>query len=93
MHHSKRTKLCLADVDESLKIRNMEPQYGFISPDFIPFRFASGGGRELHFVEEKEIDLTEIKLAPPPKIPLEVSLRAHWLSVDGVQVLDLKFVV
>ena len=79
MHHSKRTKLCLADVDESLKIRNMEPQYGFITPDFIPFRFASGGGRELHFIEEKEIDLSEIKQAPPPKIPLEVSLRAHCL--------------
>ncbi|GAB0088830.1 Transcription initiation factor TFIID subunit 6 [Sergentomyia squamirostris] len=85
MHHGKRTRLSMNDVDHSLKIRNIEPQYGFFSKDCIPFRFASGGGRELHFVEEKELDLADIVQAPPPKIPLEVSLRTHWLCVDGVQ--------
>lgn len=87
MNHGKRTKLCLGDIDQSLKIRNLEPQYGFIAPDFIPFRFASGGGRELHFIDEKEIDLNDVLAAPAPKAPLEVSLRAHWLCVDGVQVI------
>lgn len=86
MHHAKRTRLCLADVDESLKIRNIEPQYGFVTKDFIPFRFASGGGRELHFQEEKELDLNDVLLAAPAKAPLEVTLRTHWLCVDGIQV-------
>lgn len=86
MNHAKRNKLSICDIDHSLKVRNIEPQYGFVSHDSIPFRFASGGGRELHFVEEKEVDLTEVINSNPPKIPLEVSLRAHWLCVDGVQV-------
>ncbi|CAG9782913.1 unnamed protein product [Diatraea saccharalis] len=85
MHHSKRQKLSITDIDHALNMKNIEAQYGFIQPDSLPFRFASGGGRELHFVEEKEIDLSEILSAPPPKVPLGVSVRAHWLSVDGVQ--------
>lgn len=85
MHHSKREKLSLGDIDNAIKVRNIEPQYGFTSKDFIPFRFASGGGRELHFVEDKEVDLNEIVQACPPKIPLDITLRSHWLCVDGIQ--------
>lgn len=85
MHHAKRQRLTIADVDHSLKVRNIEPQYGFVANDHIPFRFASGGGRELHFIEEKELDLADVIAAPAPKIPLEASLRAHWLCVDGIQ--------
>lgn len=85
-NHAKRARLCLDDIDNSFKIRNIEPQYGFVTKDFIPFRFASGGGRELHFQEEKELDLSEVLLTAAPKAPLEVSLRTHWLCVDGIQV-------
>lgn len=51
----------------------------------MPFRFASGGGRELHFIEEKEVDLNELLQNITPKAPLEVTLRSHWLCIDGVQ--------
>lgn len=62
-----------------------QPQYGFHSTEPLPFRFASGGGRELHFIEEKEIDLNDLLQNISPKAPLECTLRPHWLFIDGVQ--------
>ncbi|GFQ99633.1 transcription initiation factor TFIID subunit 6, partial [Trichonephila clavata] len=85
MNHAKRKKLCIADLDHTLKVKNIEPLYGFISNDFIPFRFASGGGREIYFTEEKEMELSDIVGAQMPKLPLDISIKAHWLSIEGVQ--------
>lgn len=83
--HGKRQKLLCEDIDMALRMEGQEPLYGSVSTEHEPFRFASGGGRECHFVEEKELDLQALVSAPVPKIPLGVSLRAHWLAVDGVQ--------
>lgn len=63
----------------------MQPQYGFQCAETLPFRFASGGGRELHFIEEKEVDLNDLLQNINPKAPLECTLRSHWLCIDGVQ--------
>ncbi|PRD30843.1 UNVERIFIED_CONTAM: Taf6 [Trichonephila clavipes] len=85
MSHAKRKIFCVIDLDHTLKVKNLEPLYGFISKDFTPFRFASGGGREIYFTEEKEMELSDIVGAQMPKLPLDITIKAHWLSIEGVQ--------
>ncbi|KAK0052362.1 transcription initiation factor TFIID subunit 6 [Biomphalaria pfeifferi] len=84
--HNKRLKLTCTDFDQALQMKNVEPVYGHTNKDgYIPFRHASGGGHEIFFFEEKEVDLHAVVGDPLPKIPSDVTLKAHWLAIDGVQ--------
>lgn len=82
---SKRRVLKSCDVDCALRVRNVEPVYGFTSSDFVPFRYASGGGREIYFQEDVEVDLDDLMTQSLPKLPLETILKSHWLAIDGIQ--------
>ncbi|CAB4063683.1 TAF6 [Lepeophtheirus salmonis] len=110
--HGKRSKVQSEDLDYALRMEGQEPLYGMSCCEYIPFRYASGGGmsgggsgsvglsnnnnnvssscsalcKEVYFLEDKEIDLsTLISSTPLPKIPMAVSLRSHWLAIDGIQ--------
>ena len=82
---AKRRKMLPSDVDSALRSKNIEPLYGFDCAEYVPFKHTSGGGKELFFQEEQELDLAELISAPLPRVSVEPTLRAHWLAVNGVQ--------
>ena len=85
MRHGKRRDLTCADIDNSLKVKNIEPLYGFECADYIPLRHSSGGGKDIYYPDDQEIDLVNLVSSPLPKLPCDVILRSHWLAVEGVQ--------
>ncbi|CAI9090225.1 OLC1v1024953C1 [Oldenlandia corymbosa var. corymbosa] len=84
MRHSKRNLLTVDDVDSALKLRNVEPVYGFASGDPLRFRRALGH-KDLFYVDDKDVDLKDVIEAPLPKAPLDTSVVCHWLAIEGVQ--------
>jgi transcription initiation factor TFIID subunit 6 len=84
MRHSKRSILTTDDVDSALRLRNVEPLYGFASGDPLRFRRALGHS-DLFYVEDRDLEFKEIIDAPLPRAPLDTSVVAHWLAVEGVQ--------
>ena len=83
--HAKRRKMIPSDIDCALRAKNIEPLYGFDCTEYVPFKHTSGGGKELFYQEEQELDLAELISAPLPRVSIEPTLRAHWLAVNGVQ--------
>ena len=83
--HAKRRKMIPSDIDSALRAKNIEPLYGFDCTEYVPFKHTSGGGKELFYQEEQELDLAELISAPLPRVSIEPTLRAHWLAVNGVQ--------
>lgn len=84
MRHSRRTVLMADDVDSALKLRNVEPIYGFASGDPLRFKKAAGH-KDLFYVDNKDVEFKEVIEAPLSKAPLDTSVSAHWLAIEGVQ--------
>ena len=65
--------------------QNVEPLYGFDTADYIPFRHTSGGGKDLFYPDEQDVGLLDLVGTALPRLPSDVTVRAHWLAVEGVQ--------
>lgn len=84
--HAKRRRLTPEDVNSALKMRNVEPVYGFSSSaDASRSMFRKADNAGLFYIADKEVDLQKFIAAPLPAVPADVSYDAHWLAVDGVQ--------
>jgi transcription initiation factor TFIID subunit 6 len=75
-----------SDIDEALKVLNIEPLYGHSS--FPPPAFRRAPGQTpVYFVEDEEIDFDRVVREEKVFLPKPVSYTAHWLAVEGVQPL------
>ncbi|RIB06222.1 hypothetical protein C2G38_2278195 [Gigaspora rosea] len=85
MRHSKRTKLTGEDINNALRVINVDPLYGFTLNDNFKFQRTLAGQQELLFMDDDEYEFESLITSPMPKLPAEVTYTAHWLAVEGVQ--------
>lgn len=84
MRHSKRSSLATVDIDNALRLKNVEPLYGFGGKH--PARFARAAGfPDVFYVEDRDLNIDQVIEAPLPKVPVDIGVMVHWLVVDGVQ--------
>ncbi|GJN88539.1 hypothetical protein Rhopal_001505-T1 [Rhodotorula paludigena] len=87
MRHSRRTRLKVDDVDQALKVRNLEPLWGFASSHQPPFKRTVTATGTVYHVEDDEVDLSKVIKTEVPSVPRDISFTAHWLAIEGVQPL------
>jgi len=83
--HRKGRQLTCGDIDNTLKSKGIEPSFGLATSEYIPLKYTGTNGKEVHYKEELEADLNELVNTSVMKIPYDVSLKVHWLAIEGVQ--------
>lgn len=81
-----------SDIDQALRMLNIEPLYGHSPhnpPTFrraLPFPHTTNAGT-VYFVEDEEIDFDRVLREEKIPLPKPIHWTAHWLAVEGVQPL------
>lgn len=89
MRHGKRRKLSAKDFNKALKWSDVEPIYGFHNTETPAFHFCKEG--EIHYMEEKEVNLLELALNSPTfEPPGSAYLKVQWLAVEGVHRMNIS---
>ncbi|KAJ3033998.1 hypothetical protein HK097_004652, partial [Rhizophlyctis rosea] len=84
-HHSHRQKLTSEDINHALRVRNVEPIYGYSAGAPSTFKIIPSVQQRLFYLEDREIDLDEVIYGPLPSVPMDVTFTGHWLAIDGIQ--------
>ncbi|KAJ3712966.1 TATA box binding protein associated factor-domain-containing protein [Lentinula raphanica] len=102
MRHGRRTTMTTSDIEQALRVLNIEPLYGHTPHNPPTFRRAapvyghlsnnaassgSANAGAVYFVEDEEIDFDRVLREEKIVMPKGVSWTAHWLAVEGVQPL------
>lgn len=77
MRHARRTKLKVDDLDHALKVRNLEPLWGFSSTASAvasqPFKKTVTPTGTVYHLDEQEIDLSKVIKTEVPTVPRDIS--------------------
>ncbi|KLO08552.1 TAF-domain-containing protein [Schizopora paradoxa] len=90
--HARRTMMTTSDIDQALRVLNIEPLYGHSPhnpPTFkraLPYPQSQAAGT-VYFVEDEEIDFDRVLREDKIPLPKPANWTAHWLAVEGVQPL------
>lgn len=84
MRHGRRETLSCDDINFALRARSCEPLYGFATTDPPRFCRAAGTG-DVFYLDDPELNLSDLMAVPLPPMPRPPSFTAHWLAINGVQ--------
>ncbi|KHN74863.1 Transcription initiation factor TFIID subunit 6 [Toxocara canis] len=83
--HGRRKRVIADDFDAALAFKGYAPLFGFSSKEGVPFRLVGSTGRDLFVSDDHDIDLATVVNAPLAKVPVDTTVKAHWLVIDGEQ--------
>ncbi|KAI1391619.1 TAF-domain-containing protein [Hypoxylon trugodes] len=84
MRAAGRTSLMVQDIQQAMRVLNVEPMFGYVSDRPLRYGEASLGSQALYYVEDEEMDFDKMINLPLPKIPRDMYWSRHWLALDGV---------
>lgn len=84
MRHGRRETLSCDDINFALRARSCEPLYGFASTDTPRFCRAAGTS-DVYYLDDPELNLSDLMAVPLPPMPRPPTFTAHWLAINGVQ--------
>ncbi|KAG8470775.1 hypothetical protein KFE25_009196 [Diacronema lutheri] len=89
---ARRETLTTADINFALRLRNVEPLYGFGSTGGtsaelgeMPRFCRLYGSPDVFHLADREVALSDLVAAPFPPLPREPGIKLHWLAVGGTQ--------
>ncbi|CAF1179685.1 unnamed protein product [Adineta steineri] len=83
----RRNDLTTEDFAFALKLNHLEPMYGGYTTSSIErllFHKIKKDNRILYHITDNIVQFDEL-IIPQSKIPLDISIRIHWLAVNGKQ--------
>lgn len=87
MRHSKRKLLTTGDINNALRVLNIEPLFGYDQSQPLVFKEAlfGAGGQTLYYIDDNEVEFEKLINQELPKVPRQTTFTAHWLAIEGVQ--------